>query len=140
LLLRRKRKFTMAGVMSEMCHERTRAVQQKELLLNDLVRKTHVRKIEPECLGGLEIDRQFKLRWLHDRQFGRLFALENSSDVDACLTPGVQSAGAVTRILREPGSGTRSMFEAALKKFGIKLSDLDIRLELPSNEAMRVAV
>jgi DNA-binding transcriptional LysR family regulator len=43
-------------------------------------------------------------------------------------------------ILREPGSGTRSMFEAALKKFGIKLSDLDIRLELPSNEALRVAV
>jgi len=43
-------------------------------------------------------------------------------------------------ILREPGSGTRSMFEAALKKFGIKLSDLDIRLELPSNEAVRVAV
>jgi DNA-binding transcriptional LysR family regulator len=43
-------------------------------------------------------------------------------------------------ILRETGSGTRSMFEAALKKFGIKLSDLDIRLELPSNEAVRVAV
>ncbi|SHL74585.1 transcriptional regulator, LysR family [Bradyrhizobium lablabi] len=43
-------------------------------------------------------------------------------------------------ILREPGSGTRSMFEAALKKFDIKLSDLDIRLELPSNEAVRVAV
>jgi DNA-binding transcriptional LysR family regulator len=43
-------------------------------------------------------------------------------------------------ILREPGSGTRSMFEAALKKFGIKLSDLDIRLELPSNEAVRIGV
>jgi DNA-binding transcriptional LysR family regulator len=43
-------------------------------------------------------------------------------------------------ILREPGSGTRSMFEAALKKFHVKLSDLDIRLELPSNEAVRVAV
>ena len=43
-------------------------------------------------------------------------------------------------VLREPGSGTRSMFEAALKKFGVKLSDLDIRLELPSNEALRVAV
>jgi len=43
-------------------------------------------------------------------------------------------------ILREPGSGTRSMFEAALRKFGIKLSDLDIRLELPSNEAVRVAI
>jgi len=43
-------------------------------------------------------------------------------------------------ILREPGSGTRSMFEAALKKLGMKLSDLDLRLELPSNEAVRVAV
>ena len=43
-------------------------------------------------------------------------------------------------ILREPGSGTRSMFEAALRKFGLKLSDLDIRLELPSNEAVRAAV
>jgi len=43
-------------------------------------------------------------------------------------------------ILREPGSGTRSMFEAALRKFGVKFSDLDIRLELPSNEALRVAV
>ncbi len=43
-------------------------------------------------------------------------------------------------ILRERGSGTRSMFEAALRKFGVKLSDLDIRLELPSNEALRVAV
>jgi DNA-binding transcriptional LysR family regulator len=43
-------------------------------------------------------------------------------------------------ILREPGSGTRSMFETALRKFGVKLSDLDIRLELPSNEALRVAV
>jgi len=43
-------------------------------------------------------------------------------------------------ILREPGSGTRSMFEAALKNFDVKLSDLDIRLELPSNEAVRLAV
>jgi DNA-binding transcriptional LysR family regulator len=43
-------------------------------------------------------------------------------------------------VLREPGSGTRSMFEAALRKFGIKLSELDIRLELPSNEAVRTAV
>jgi DNA-binding transcriptional LysR family regulator len=43
-------------------------------------------------------------------------------------------------ILRESGSGTRSMFEAALKKFHIELPDLEIRLELPSNEAVRVAV
>src|ERR1700676_5037094 len=43
-------------------------------------------------------------------------------------------------ILREPGSGTRSMFEAALKKFDLKFSDFDVRLELPSNEAVRVAI
>jgi DNA-binding transcriptional LysR family regulator len=43
-------------------------------------------------------------------------------------------------ILREHGSGTRSIFESALKKFGLSLSDLDIRLELPSNEAVRYAV
>lgn len=43
-------------------------------------------------------------------------------------------------VLREPGSGTRSMFEAALRKFGIKLSDLRVVLELPSNEAVRAAM
>ena len=43
-------------------------------------------------------------------------------------------------ILREPGSGTRSMFEAALRKFGLTISDLTTRLELPSNEAVRMAV
>jgi DNA-binding transcriptional LysR family regulator len=43
-------------------------------------------------------------------------------------------------VLREPGSGTRSMFESALRQSGIKLSDLRIALELPSNEAVRTAV
>lgn len=43
-------------------------------------------------------------------------------------------------VLREQGSGTRSMFEAALRKFGLKLSDLHVALELPSNEAVRAAV
>jgi DNA-binding transcriptional LysR family regulator len=43
-------------------------------------------------------------------------------------------------VLREPGSGTRSMFEAALKRYRLKLSDLSIKLELPSNEAVRSAV
>jgi DNA-binding transcriptional LysR family regulator len=43
-------------------------------------------------------------------------------------------------ILRERGSGTRSMFEAALRQNGLKLSDLHVALELPSNEAVRSAV
>jgi DNA-binding transcriptional LysR family regulator len=43
-------------------------------------------------------------------------------------------------ILREKGSGTRAMFEQALKKRGLRLSDLTIQLELASNEAIRSAI
>ncbi|QDL96648.1 LysR family transcriptional regulator [Rhodopseudomonas palustris] len=43
-------------------------------------------------------------------------------------------------VVRERGSGTRAMFEAALRRSGLALSDLDVRLELPSNEAIRAAV
>lgn len=43
-------------------------------------------------------------------------------------------------VLREPGSGTRSVFEEALVKSGLKPSELRVELELPSNEAVRAAV
>ena len=43
-------------------------------------------------------------------------------------------------VLREPGSGTRSAFEAALEGFGISPANLRVALELPSNEAVRAAV
>jgi DNA-binding transcriptional LysR family regulator len=43
-------------------------------------------------------------------------------------------------VLREQGSGTRAVFESALAKFGVAGSDLDVALELPSNEAVRSAV
>ncbi len=43
-------------------------------------------------------------------------------------------------LLREKGSGTRAMFESALRKFGVKPADLKVALELPSNEAVRAAV
>jgi len=43
-------------------------------------------------------------------------------------------------ILREPGSGTLAMFELALKKRGLRLSDLTVQLVLASNEAIRSAV
>lgn len=43
-------------------------------------------------------------------------------------------------VLREPGSGTRSMFENALKRYGLNLGDLDIAMEMPSNEAVRAVV
>ena len=43
-------------------------------------------------------------------------------------------------VFREPGSGTRSVFEGALQGFGIDRSALPIALELPTNEAVRAAV
>ncbi|MEJ0095918.1 MAG: LysR substrate-binding domain-containing protein [Methylocella sp.] len=43
-------------------------------------------------------------------------------------------------IMREPGSGTRSSFEAAIEGFGLAPSQLRVALELPSNEAVRAAV
>src|SRR5579871_118125 len=43
-------------------------------------------------------------------------------------------------ILREQGSGTRAMFEVALKKRSLSLADLTLRLQLASNEAIRTAV
>ena len=43
-------------------------------------------------------------------------------------------------VLREPGSGTRSVFEDALAKMGVPVADLNVALELPTNEAVRAAV
>jgi DNA-binding transcriptional LysR family regulator len=43
-------------------------------------------------------------------------------------------------VLREAGSGTRSAFEDALAHLGVDPSTLPVRLELPSNEAVRAAV
>jgi DNA-binding transcriptional LysR family regulator len=43
-------------------------------------------------------------------------------------------------VLRERGSGTRSVFEDALSTLGIAPERLRIQLELPSNEAVRAAV
>ncbi|MFN3623542.1 MAG: LysR substrate-binding domain-containing protein [Hyphomicrobium sp.] len=43
-------------------------------------------------------------------------------------------------VLREPGSGTRAEFEAALKRLGVAPQELNVALELPSNEAVLAAV
>jgi DNA-binding transcriptional LysR family regulator len=51
-----------------------------------------------------------------------------------------KSLAATGWVLREKGSGTRSMFEAAVRKLGVKPADLRVALELPSNEAVRAAV
>ncbi len=45
-----------------------------------------------------------------------------------------------TWVLREKGSGTRSVFAKALRRHGIDIDTLDIALEIPSNEGVRAAV
>lgn len=43
-------------------------------------------------------------------------------------------------VVREPGSAIRRIFEKTLRELGIEPDSLDIALELPTNEAVRVAV
>lgn len=43
-------------------------------------------------------------------------------------------------VLREMGSGTRAVCETALAQRGLSVTDIEIAMELPSNEAVRVAV
>ena len=47
---------------------------------------------------------------------------------------------AMTWVLREPGSGTRSAFEAALAAHSLSVNDLDVAMSLPGNEAVAGAV
>lgn len=43
-------------------------------------------------------------------------------------------------VMREPGSGTRSTFNEAVRALGIDPAELDVALVLPSNESVRTAV
>jgi DNA-binding transcriptional LysR family regulator len=43
-------------------------------------------------------------------------------------------------VVRERGSGTRAILETALAALGLTLGDVDVALELPSNEAVQSAV
>lgn len=52
----------------------------------------------------------------------------------------VADLAAADWVLREQGSGTRSEFEAELRRLGLDPAKLKIALELPSNEAVRSAV
>lgn len=54
------------------------------------------------------------------------------------LTPAELKAA--NWVVREPGSGTRHVFETVLAGFGIARGDIAITLELPSNESVRAAV
>ena len=42
--------------------------------------------VEAKRLGGLEVDDQFELGRLHDREVGRVGTFENAADVNAMLS------------------------------------------------------
>lgn len=56
------------------------------------------------------------------------------------LPAGHAGLAAAQWISREPGSGTRSTFDAAMRAMGVDPGDLSIALTLPSNECVRTAV
>jgi DNA-binding transcriptional LysR family regulator len=85
--------------------------------------------IDDEMLSGMALARdQLELVVAPDHAWANIERLEPSA-----LTQ-------TEWMIREPGSGTRSEFEAVLKRFGLSLQELTIALELPSNEAVRAAV
>ena len=70
--------------------QRRRAAEQRDELapphsITSSAARAARRHVEAERLGGLEIDDQFELGRLLDRQVGRLGALENAAGVDAGL-------------------------------------------------------
>ncbi len=54
--------------------------------------------------------------------------------------PPVAQIASARWVVREAGSGTRAILETALSQLGVGPEDIDIALELPSNEAVRGAV
>ncbi|SCM70790.1 Transcriptional regulator, LysR family [uncultured Pleomorphomonas sp.] len=67
--------------------------------------------------------------------------------VTAPADPWLAAAGGMAErlraarwVLREKGSGTRVALEQALAHYGLSAADVDVALELPSNEAVRTAV
>jgi DNA-binding transcriptional LysR family regulator len=62
---------------------------------------------------------------------------------DGTIDPTRVEASGVTGfdwVLREQGSGTRQVFETAIRAYGFEPAQLSVVLELPSNEAVRGAV
>jgi DNA-binding transcriptional LysR family regulator len=54
--------------------------------------------------------------------------------------PTADDLKAMHWVSRERGSATRALFEQALAKAGVGMADINLVLELPSNEAVRAAV
>jgi DNA-binding transcriptional LysR family regulator len=76
----------------------------------------------------------------HDIDGDQLCVLVRPDHPWARRAPGPRDLARGGWVLREQGSATRSEFERALRGLGAEIGGLDIRLELPTNEAILSAV
>lgn len=92
-------------------------------------------------LGFIEGDVDLPILQMTDVAEDRLVLIVGSQHPWAVRAPDLP--GDIRRAkwaLREAGSGTRSSFEQALAAYGLLPTDLNVALELPSNEALCTAV
>lgn len=92
-------------------------------------------------LGFIEGDVDLPILQMTDVAEDRLVLIVGSQHPWAARAPDLP--GDIRRAkwaLREAGSGTRSSFEQALAAYGLLPTDLNVALELPSNEALCTAV
>jgi DNA-binding transcriptional LysR family regulator len=69
-----------------------------------------------------------------------VLVVANSHDLASVKSVGRDHLRTLRWVLREKGSGTRQVFENALRGLGIDPATLDVVMELPSNEAVRSVV
>jgi len=92
-------------------------------------------------LGFIEGEVDLPMLQMTDVAEDRLVLVVGVRHPWASRTPRFPGALKKTRwALREAGSGTRSSFEHALAAHGISPDEIDVALELPSNEALCTAV
>lgn len=119
-----------------------RAFPEIEIRLNvgNTAEAAHAVGVGAAELGFIEGPIESSLLQVTEVARDQLIVLAAPDHPLACLSrPTADDIRKSEWVLREPGSGTRSVFEEALFEMGVPISDLDIALELPTNEAVRAA-
>lgn len=101
-----------------------------------VARRVHEGEVDIGLVEGEVEDARLSVRAVAEDELA-LVAAPDHPWVKSGPPPGWRGA---RWVLREPGSGTRAMLEAALAAMGATIAAADVALELPSNEAVCAAV